>query len=375
LRRRGAASRRLLRAKARRTDALVGMNAPEGASEKRVGPHNSSITRVRPVFSALLSQDPSGRSWLGRLLEATEPGRRVLARLNGDPGGIDETFTVLRPFAEGSFGQLHLAQCFEREVAPSDGMLRWLIEHPQELTWPRSGRPFRPDTERRRRALVGADPTAREQVQREALDELQRLGPRGSEGCWWAFEGFTSVDCWIETERLVLLVEGKRDEPLSPATHWYPRRSQLVRNLEAACDAAGQDREAGVLLAVEREIREPLTERGLRASAPHLETAAIERLRSAYLGQLTWSHLCDALGLRPEVLPDTVEENYRDGELTGFEQVAKYETPELAYLVEVERFKAKVGGRQELAPVALRVRASSDPKTTPGRSSIDTRIR
>jgi len=47
--------------------------------------------------------------------------------------------------------------------------------------------------------------------------------------------------------------------------------------------------------------------------------------------------------------------NYTDGELTGFERVAKYETPELAYLVEVERFKAKVGGGEELAPVALRV--------------------
>jgi hypothetical protein len=47
--------------------------------------------------------------------------------------------------------------------------------------------------------------------------------------------------------------------------------------------------------------------------------------------------------------------NYTDGELTGFEQIAKYETSELAYLVEVERFNAKVGGREELSPVALRV--------------------
>ena len=61
--------------------------------------------------------------------------------------------------------------------------------------------------------------------------------------------------------------------------------------------------------------------------------------------------------------------------LTGFEQIAKYETPELAYLVEVERVRAKVGGREELAPVALGSRASSGPRARPGRSSIDTRIR
>ena len=34
---------------------------------------------------------------------------------------------------------------------------------------------------------------------------------------------------------------------------------------------------------------------------------------------------------------------YRDGEMTGFENVAKYLTADLAYIVEVERFKAKLG--------------------------------
>src|SRR6266581_9746632 len=45
----------------------------------------------------------------------------------------------------------------------------------------------------------------------------------------------------------------------------------------------------------------------------------------------------------------------RDGEKVGFDIVAKYVTPELAYMVWVERTKAKVGGRQDVAPIALRV--------------------
>ena len=45
----------------------------------------------------------------------------------------------------------------------------------------------------------------------------------------------------------------------------------------------------------------------------------------------------------------------REGEIGGFDIGSKYVTPELAYIVEVERFKAKVGGRQEVAPFALRV--------------------
>ena len=45
----------------------------------------------------------------------------------------------------------------------------------------------------------------------------------------------------------------------------------------------------------------------------------------------------------------------REGEHVGFDIVAKYVTPELAYIVWVERTKAKVGGRQDVAPIALRV--------------------
>ena len=53
---------------------------------------------------------------------------------------------------------------------------------------------------------------------------------------------------------------------------------------------------------------------------------------------------------------------YRDGEIVGFENVAQYVTPELAYIVEVERYKAKVGGGEELAPIALRVTSIFRPE-------------
>src|SRR3712207_9220770 len=46
---------------------------------------------------------------------------------------------------------------------------------------------------------------------------------------------------------------------------------------------------------------------------------------------------------------------FRDGEFVGFETVATYVTPELAYVVAIERTKAKVGGRDDVAPSALRV--------------------
>lgn len=69
---------------------------------------------------------------------------------------------------------------------------------------------------------------------------------------------------------------------------------------------------------------------------------------------------------------------YRDGEILGFETVASHVSDDLACVVEVARFRAKVGDVDALAPVALRVTSvfrredawrlvhrHADPITTP----------
>jgi ketosteroid isomerase-like protein len=69
----------------------------------------------------------------------------------------------------------------------------------------------------------------------------------------------------------------------------------------------------------------------------------------------------------------------RDGELVGVEVVEKHVTSELAYVVEIERAKAKIAGRRDVTPLALRatmifrpedgawkcVHRHADPITTP----------
>jgi ketosteroid isomerase-like protein len=45
----------------------------------------------------------------------------------------------------------------------------------------------------------------------------------------------------------------------------------------------------------------------------------------------------------------------RDGEIIGFEIVSKVVTPELAYVLEIERQEAKMGANEDLTPFALRV--------------------
>jgi hypothetical protein len=156
------------------------------------------------------------------------------------------------------------------------------------------------------RADIDDDPPgSRALAQRQARELVATRPPTARE--WWRFEGTSMLDCVLLTDRLVVTMEGKRTEPLSAATDWYPKRSQLVRNLEAAKQLAGGRRWASLLLA-ETEIPEG-SDAGLDAvladSAPHLDAAQRSELRGAYLGNATWRQVCEATGVDFDALPVT----------------------------------------------------------------------
>ena len=79
---------------------------------------------------------------------------------------------------------------------------------------------------------------------------------------------------------------------------------------------------------------------------------------------------------------DRAAENYRDGEAVGFENVATVAGADLAYTVEIESYRARVGGAPEMTPVSVRVTTvfrredgvwkvthrHADPLTTPRRA-------
>jgi ketosteroid isomerase-like protein len=46
---------------------------------------------------------------------------------------------------------------------------------------------------------------------------------------------------------------------------------------------------------------------------------------------------------------------WREGEVIGFERLAQVATGELAFILEIERYRAKIGGRAEISSVELRV--------------------
>lgn len=45
----------------------------------------------------------------------------------------------------------------------------------------------------------------------------------------------------------------------------------------------------------------------------------------------------------------------RDGEIEAFERISEYATADLAYIVEIERTRAKIGGSDKVGSVSLRV--------------------
>jgi hypothetical protein len=257
-----------------------------------VGRFDSSKTRVQPVFNTLYRRDPTGRTWLPALLRLF-PNSGVLGpELLSAPGRIIE-------FRCGS----------EKAIPPATGFLRWLIENPDRMTWP-SGPPFSPSTQEWREKLFqrgnfSARPECRDEAITAARRALDAHGVTGSRRAWWAFEGFTHVDCYIETEGLFFFVEGKRTDKLSPKTSWFPARNQLLRNLEAAqAFAAGQKPFANVMITEDMftGIRQDEIDRGL----PHFKSSERVALMKHFLGATTWCKCCNAVGIDYATLPHQV---------------------------------------------------------------------
>lgn len=201
---------------------------------------------------------------------------------------------------------IKLPNCFEKSIPPSYRFLRWLIEHPERLNWPNNGKArFSTQAQAKREDLLGWHGAENQiAVQQEALAELENKGAIRFHGKWWSFEGTTSVDCFLETEHLVLLIEGKRTEGLSNSVNWYPGRNQLVRNLEVAQELAGKKYFA-VLVVAEEDIG-PIPKEIIDISLPHFSPVERSALMQHYLGCITWREVCEVVDIPYDSLPETV---------------------------------------------------------------------
>ncbi len=258
--------------------------------------------------------DPSGAKWLSHLLRLAPENTTQTGKWAAKSGTLFPKLINKRPYKdrilqEYGIDEILLEECFEKSVPPPQSFLRWLISHSNEMVWADSKtRSLSREPRRQREQLFGKHGSiAAQQAQVQALQELDRLGSEGSRRQWWAFEGFTEVDCYLETECFLLFIEGKRTESFSPSTFWYPQRHQLVRNLEVAKEAAGE-KPYGVMVIAENLV-EPVSDSTVKQSLPHfLEASDRKDLMSHYLGCVLWEDVCKATGLDHKTLPQTTSE-------------------------------------------------------------------
>ncbi len=269
------------------------LSADAGRAEPGKESADSSVTRVRPIFKKLVEQDPTGQKWLGPLLDL---GTR--ARQAAIPDDL---------------GRLEQGARFEFGANPPKSFLEWLLEHGDALQKPdaKSWDAWSAVTRQKRQKLFEGD----QGILAEALYTL-RCCTKLPERAWWRLEGVTRVDCALITPSTVIFVEGKRTEMgASKEIIWYPKRNQVLRNLDCAAEFARQTGRPNyfVLLVVEKPIVEadPLRQQEIKAiinpgivsdSLPHLSRDEREELLRHYLGYTTWQDIVETFKLPKALL-------------------------------------------------------------------------
>lgn len=183
------------------------------------GRFDSSKTRVAPVFDALLARDASGESWLPTLL--TLPSH----------GSSSPREPAVGPIVS------HGWEPNETGLDPPLSLLSWLIRN---IEAPKNSSE---KLEGRRQRLVDRDPGAIRAALREVRERHEARG-------WYIFEGPTFPDVFIETEQVVIVIEGKRTERgPTTSTKWMPVRHQMLRHLDCALEIVGGRRLFGFFIA------------------------------------------------------------------------------------------------------------------------------
>ena len=255
-----------------------------------------SSSRVQTVFNTLLDLRPFGDPWLEGLwtmAAATRPGRATKPPASLGTLLIEEAPSE-RPARAG--------RVFERPVAPPAAFLRWLLEHPQAMDV-RDRDTFgakSDDVRAWRRRLFSSNPADVAAAKEEGSRQLgSRLAQRGRNK-WWLFEGFARIDACFVSDECVLLVDAQPADAARPSTLWFPTRTQLWRNVEAAKElSAGKP--FGVILVVEHEAEGIAAmadaDRSLDGSYPHLEADEKAELAGHLLGFITWAAIVSRFNL------------------------------------------------------------------------------
>lgn len=260
-----------------------------------MGKYDSSKTRVQPVFNELIRRMGVSADWLPALLGLPEYGApEASVALEADPV-LKRQAWVGNPASDEK----------EQSLSPPLSLLSWLA---RSLTLP-VGVTLDPgnDVDRQRKKLIERDP----ETIAKALEMLKRHG--GSKK-WYVLEGPSQPDVYLETEKTIVVIEGKRTET-GPTTHttWMAGRHQMLRNIDAAWEIRGRRNVYGFFIVNGEDDNADSTEvpalwqdasnatwsdEAIASSLPHRGPEEQRAIRNAFLGVTTWQTVCRKLALK-----------------------------------------------------------------------------
>jgi hypothetical protein len=251
------------------------------------GKHDSSKTRVRPVFDALWT---NGRDWLPQLLALPTGGCEDAQIKSGD-------LTLIHGHWEPH----------EKCLNPPVSLLSWLIRN---VDLPAS---TASDNESRQRLAIG-DPETIEHA-------LRLLRTDGASRAWYIFEGPTCPDVYLVARDALVVIEGKRTERSTTIdTTWLNGRHQIWRHLDAAWELRGRRAVYGLLIvesdpaSTDGSVPEIWRSAGqacldpavLLTSFPHRSAEEVVAISRCYLGVTTWRKVCERFHIDWTALPHEV---------------------------------------------------------------------
>lgn len=249
-----------------------------------MGKLNSSKTRVVPVLKQLYESDPTGCSWLPKLIRLP----------------LGENTAVIKPGSNITIID-HRWGDDEKKLNPPVALLSWLIRHPRKpVSGSLSSNPIK--AEKRHRWIAGS----REMV----LEGLRLLRNNPTREDWHIFEGQTQPDVFIETDDLIIVIEGKRTE-IKPTTttKWMSGRDQMLRHLDCAWEirgnkqlfgfyiVEGDDESPDVPLRWQAFASDTISRPVVVSSLPHRGQDEQQGIASCFIGVTTWQSVCMEFGI------------------------------------------------------------------------------
>jgi len=139
-----------------------------------------------------------------------------------------------------------------------------------------------------------------------------------SERAWYVLEGPSCPDVFLETDDLIVVIEGKRTESgPTTATSWMPLRHQMLRHIDAVWDTRDGRQCVGFFIVESgaagetpnhwlNAARQTTKPNVLAQSLPHRSQEVRTQIADAFLGVTTWQMVCRALSIPQAVLIDQV---------------------------------------------------------------------